>query len=53
MKDDAAVDPWLDDLLDYRSFGKTFTNLVTSFDEGRVISIEAGFGRGKTFFRQA
>ncbi len=53
MTDDAAVDPWLDDLLNYHSFGKTFTNLVTSFDEGRVISIEAGFGRGKTFFRQA
>jgi hypothetical protein len=33
--------------------GNTFTNLIKTLDETKVISIEAGFGRGKTFFRKA
>ncbi|MCE8509375.1 NTPase [Ruegeria pomeroyi] len=49
----ATDDPWHDDLLGYRGIGQTFGNLVTSITGSRVLSIEAGFGRGKTFFRQA
>lgn len=50
-------DPWEQDLLGFRSYGETFTTLVRSIDAGseegaKVISIEAGFGRGKTFFRE-
>ncbi|MGB1235669.1 MAG: KAP family P-loop NTPase fold protein, partial [Planktomarina sp.] len=45
------TDPWANDLLGYKSIGGTFTNLVQSIDTAHVISIEAGFGRGKTFFR--
>lgn len=44
-------DVWADDLLDYSKTGATFQNLVQTLDEAKVISIEAGFGRGKTFFR--
>ncbi len=44
---------WTDDLLEYSKVGDTFTNLIKTLDENRVISIEAGFGRGKTFFRKA
>lgn len=50
------ADPWDDDLLGFRAVGATFTKLVQSVgaDEpgSKVISIEAGFGRGKTFFRE-
>lgn len=46
-------DPWELDTLGYKSIGETFTNLVRSIETGNVISIEAGFGRGKTFFRTA
>jgi KAP family P-loop domain len=44
---------WEDDLLNFEKIGGTFTNLIKTLDESRVISIEAGFGRGKTFFRRA
>ena len=44
---------WEGDLLDYESIGHAFTNLIRSIDTAKVISIEAGFGRGKTFFRKA
>jgi hypothetical protein len=48
--------PWDGDLLGFAQVGATFTKLVQSIDgeaEGsKVISIEAGFGRGKTFFRE-
>lgn len=44
---------WHRDLLDYEHVGNTFTNLIKSMDSTKVISIEAGFGRGKTFFRKA
>lgn len=44
---------WNDDLLGYREIGDAFTNLIKTLDKTKVISIEAGFGRGKTFFRKA
>jgi tRNA A37 threonylcarbamoyladenosine biosynthesis protein TsaE len=44
---------WEGDLLEYESIGHAFTNLIKSIDTAKVISIEAGFGRGKTFFRKA
>lgn len=44
---------WDGDLLGYSDIGDAFTNLVKSIDGATVISIEAGFGRGKTFFRRA
>lgn len=48
-----ADDPWGADLLNVKARGETFTKLVQSIDDSKVISIQAGFGRGKTFFRQA
>ncbi|MBL9049790.1 MAG: NTPase [Tabrizicola sp.] len=48
-----AVNPWDGDLLDFAAYGSTFTNLIQSIDDTKVISIEAGFGHGKTFFRKA
>ncbi len=53
MNSQPETDPWENDLLDYKSVGQTFGNLIASIDEAKVISIEAGFGRGKTFFRKA
>ena len=54
MTDAASTeDPWEYDRLDYKEIGHAFTNLVQSIDTEKVISIEAGFGRGKTFFRKA
>lgn len=47
------MDPWEKDRLGYKAIGETFTNLIKSIDTAKVISIEAGFGRGKTFFREA
>lgn len=44
---------WDGDLLGYQNIGDSFTNLIKSLDGSKVISIEAGFGRGKTFFRRA
>lgn len=43
---------WENDRLGYEEIGKAFTNLVQSIHTEKVISIEAGFGRGKTFFRK-
>ncbi len=47
--------PWEEqnDLLGFEAIGHTYTNLIQSLDTAKVISIEAGFGRGKTFFRKA
>ncbi len=54
MSDATSVeDAWESDRLGYAEIGHAFTNLVQSIDTGKVISIEAGFGRGKTFFRKA
>ncbi|WP_157971075.1 KAP family P-loop NTPase fold protein [Pseudogemmobacter bohemicus] len=54
MKDlEGAVSPWKDDGLGYAAIGDTFTSLIKSIDDSKVISIEAGFGHGKTFFRRA
>lgn len=50
---DQARDPWGADLLNVKARGETFTHLIKSIDDSKVISIEAGFGRGKTFFRKA
>lgn len=47
------TDIWEQDELGYRSIGEAFTNLVKTIDDAKVLSIEAGFGRGKTFFRKA
>ena len=47
------MDPWEQDQLGYKAIGETFTNLIKSVNSAKVISIEAGFGRGKTFFRKA
>jgi hypothetical protein len=44
---------WHGDKLGYEEIGRAFTNLIKSIDTEKVISIEAGFGRGKTFFRKA
>ena len=45
-------DIWKNDRLGYQDIGKSFSNLLRSLEGSRVISIEAGFGRGKTFFRE-
>lgn len=45
-------DIWEDDRLGYAKIGESFSRLVRTIKDGRVISIEAGFGRGKTFFRK-
>lgn len=45
--------PWDGDLLGFSNYGETFTNVIKSIDDTKVISIEAGFGHGKTFFRKA
>ena len=44
---------WSDDSLGYQDIGNSFKNLVKTIQSEKVISIEAGFGRGKTFFRKA
>jgi hypothetical protein len=44
---------WEGGSLGYKEVGETFTTLVKSVkDDTKVISIEAGYGRGKTFFRK-
>lgn len=48
-----STDIWDADLLGLKSRGDDYTNLVTSIDDHRTISIEAGYGRGKTFFGNA
>ncbi|MBL4919438.1 KAP family P-loop NTPase fold protein [Szabonella alba] len=54
MKDEASKEEaWEKDRLGFKDIGHAFTNLIRSIDTEKVISIEAGFGRGKTFFRKA
>lgn len=53
MTDQNLKNPWADDLLGYEALGSTFTKLIKTVDDSKVISIEAGFGHGKTFFREA
>ena len=43
---------WSDDLLGFEDLAETYTRLITTLSEASTISIEAGFGRGKTFFRE-
>lgn len=47
------TDIWSNDYLGYQDIAISYTNLVRSISDSKVISIEAGFGRGKTFFRKA
>jgi hypothetical protein len=51
MENDTTAS-WDGDLLGVTALGETFTKLIQSIDDAKVISIEAGFGRGKTFFRE-
>lgn len=54
MKDsDAQADIWGADRLGFARVGQSFSKIVHSFTESRVISIEAPFGYGKTFFSHA
>ncbi len=43
---------WEGDWLGYSEVGDTFTALIKSIADTKVISIEAGYGQGKTFFRE-
>lgn len=43
---------WKEDLLGFKEVGESFGNLIKSIDDTKVVSIEAGYGRGKTFFRE-
>lgn len=43
---------WHDDHLGFEARGNAFTNLIKSITDHRTISIEAGYGHGKTFFRE-
>ncbi|MDC0657729.1 P-loop NTPase fold protein [Leisingera sp. SS27] len=52
MKDKEPEDVWEGDLLGFKSVGEAFTRLIKTIDDTKVISIEAGYGRGKTFFRE-
>lgn len=45
--------PWDADRLGFARIGQSFTHLVQSITDSQVITIEAGFGHGKTFFRRA
>jgi len=53
MTEEEPSEIWEGDLLGFKERGVAFTNLVTSITDHRTISIEAGYGRGKTFFRKA
>lgn len=53
MGEDSTPRAWEGDLLGFRVVGETFSNLIRSIDDSKVISIEAGFGCGKTFFRES
>lgn len=50
MSKDGTKDIWDGDLLDYKTRSESYTRLIQSIDEGYVLSIESGFGQGKTFF---
>ena len=53
MTEEELSEIWKGDLLGFKERGVAFTNLITSITDHRTISIEAGYGRGKTFFREA
>ena len=53
MSKDVLSCPWEQDLLGYKKLGTSFTTLLQTVGDSKVISIEAGFGHGKTFFRKA
>lgn len=50
---ETAKDPWAEDRLGFKELGETFAALVKTIDDSKVLSIEAPFGKGKTFFRTA
>ena len=50
---ETARDPWAEDRLGFKELGETFATLVKTINDSKVISIEAPFGKGKTFFRTA
>jgi hypothetical protein len=50
MTEEKPIKTWKGDLLGFKERGVAFTNLVRSITDHRTISIEAGYGRGKTFF---
>ncbi|WP_166486339.1 KAP family P-loop NTPase fold protein [Cereibacter sphaeroides] len=53
MKDTVDGDGvWSDDRLGHSEIGTAFTSIVKSISDSKVISIEAPFGHGKTFFRR-
>lgn len=53
MTTETKDDPWVADSLSYAKIGASFTQQIKTIDRSKVISIEAGFGQGKTFFRKA
>ena len=48
----AQNDIWSGDLLSFGDLAETYTRLTASLSHASTISVEAGFGRGKTFFRE-
>jgi hypothetical protein len=52
MTEEEPSEIWEGDLLGFKERGVAFTKLITSITDHRTISIEAGYGRGKTFFRE-
>ncbi len=50
--DESAGDIWGEDLLGFSEQGAAFNSLIKSINDHRTISIEAGYGHGKTFFRE-
>lgn len=46
------ADIWADDRLGFADIGQSFTNIIQTIDDSKVISVEAPFGYGKTFFRE-
>lgn len=52
VKQKIEADIWADDRLGFADIGQSFTNIIQTIDDSKVISIEAPFGYGKTFFRE-
>jgi predicted nuclease with RNAse H fold len=52
VKLENEADIWADDRLGFAEIGQSFTNIIQTIDDSKVISIEAPFGYGKTFFRE-
>lgn len=50
VKQKIEADIWEHDRLGFAEIGQSFTNIIQTIDDSKVISIEAPFGYGKTFF---